>query len=54
MISAAGPNGETADHVLACMFQWQNGTQVPVYPRAIIEEAEATYKYPPWEGVWTK
>ena len=54
MISAPSPSGSVEDYVRACMFQWQNGTQVPVYPRAIMEEAEATYKYPHWQGAWTK
>ena len=41
------------DYLLACKFQWQNATQVPVYPKKIMEEAEATYKYPQWQGPWS-
>jgi branched-chain amino acid transport system substrate-binding protein len=52
MIGAAGPNRPGEDYVLVCMFQWQNGTQVPVYPKEILEEAGATYTYPPWSGPW--
>jgi ABC-type branched-subunit amino acid transport system substrate-binding protein len=50
-----GPNinrpGE--DYYLMCVFQWQNGTQVIVYPKEIMKEAGATYKYPPWHGPWS-
>ena len=52
MIGAAGPNTPSADYYLACMFQWQNGTQVPVYPKEIREGAGAIYKYPNWPGPW--
>lgn len=49
-----GPNlnrpGE--DYYLMCVFQWQNGTLVPVYPKETMEEAGATYKFPPWPGLW--
>jgi branched-chain amino acid transport system substrate-binding protein len=34
------------------LFQWQNGELVPVYPKKIMEEAGATYTYPPWSGPW--
>ena len=35
------------------VFQWQeDGARVPVYPRYIMEEAGATYKFPPWPGPW--
>ena len=40
------------DYIVALDFQWQNGTQVPVSPEAIMKEAGATYKYPAWEGPW--
>jgi branched-chain amino acid transport system substrate-binding protein len=41
-------------YAMYMMFQWQNGTLVPVYPEEIMEEAGATYKYPPWKGPWSK
>jgi branched-chain amino acid transport system substrate-binding protein len=47
-------NDPTADYVVMCDFQWQNGTQVPVKPEAIMKEAGATYKYPTWQGPWSK
>lgn len=47
------PGKPNMDYVLVCLFQWQNGTQVPVYPKEIMEEAKATFKYPPWQGPWT-
>jgi hypothetical protein len=52
MIGAAGPNRPGEDYMLVCLFQWQNGTQVPVYPEEVMDEAGATYKYPPWAGPW--
>ena len=52
MIGPAGPNRPGEDYVLVCMFQWQNGTQVPVYPKEIKEEAGVTYTYPDWTGPW--
>jgi branched-chain amino acid transport system substrate-binding protein len=53
MIGAAGPNIPSEDYMLVCMCQWQNGTQVPVYPKQLMEEAGATYQYPPWQGPWS-
>ena len=52
MVSAPGPNILSENYIVPCMFQWQNGTQVPVYPKAMMEEAEATYKFPHWPGPW--
>jgi branched-chain amino acid transport system substrate-binding protein len=34
------------------MFQWQNGEQVPVYPKDVMEEAGASYTFPDWPGPW--
>jgi hypothetical protein len=53
MIGSAGPNIPSEDYMLVCLFQWQNGTQVPVYPQEILEQAGATYKYPDWNGPWS-
>ena len=39
-------------HFFACLFQWQDGVQVPVYPIEIMEEAGATYTFPDWPGPW--
>ena len=52
LIGAAGPNIPSEDYMLVCLFQWQNGTQVPVYPKQVMQEAGATYKYPSWRGPW--
>ena len=53
-VGLAGPNIPSADYMLVCLFQWQaNSTQVPVYPKQIMEEAGATYQYPPWQGPWS-
>ena len=53
MIGAAGPNIPSEDYMLVCLFQWQNGTQVPVYPKQMMEEVGATYMHPPWQGPWS-
>ena len=52
-VGKAGPNIPTEDYLLVCLFQWQNGIQVPVYPSEIMEEAEATYTFPAWSGPWS-
>jgi hypothetical protein len=51
-IGMAGPNRPDVDYMMVLLFQWQNGVQVPVYPQEILDEAGATYKYPPWRGPW--
>jgi branched-chain amino acid transport system substrate-binding protein len=53
-IGAAGPNRPGEDYYLVCVFQWQNGKLVPVYPEEIKEEASVTYALPDWQGPWTK
>ena len=52
MTDIPGKNGLNKDYPLACMFQWQNNIQVPVYPEEIMKETGATYWYPPWPGPW--
>jgi branched-chain amino acid transport system substrate-binding protein len=46
------PNDLYEDYPLVLGFQWQDGVQVPVDPRKIMEEAGATYQFPPWSGSW--
>jgi branched-chain amino acid transport system substrate-binding protein len=46
------PNNPDADFMIVLLFQWQNGKQVPVYPSKIMQEAGATYMFPPWPGPW--
>jgi ABC-type branched-subunit amino acid transport system substrate-binding protein len=56
MMTFADPENPAAlneGHVMYMTFQWQNGIQVPVYPEKIMNDAEATYKYPPWKGPWS-
>jgi branched-chain amino acid transport system substrate-binding protein len=55
--SFADPNNPAAlneENGMYMTFQWQNGAQVPVYPKEIMDEAGAAYKYPPWPGPWDK
>ena len=47
------PNNPDADYVLALLFQWIDGKQVPVYPKKIMEEAGVTYTFPDWPGPWS-
>ena len=46
------PNDPDADYMMVMLFQWQNGQQVPLYPKKIMEEAGASYMFPPWPGPW--
>jgi len=46
------PNDPDKDYTLVLLFQWQDGEQVPVYPKKIMEEAGATYMFPDWSGPW--
>ena len=46
------PNDRYENYPIVMGFQWQDGVQVPVDPRKIMEEAGATYKFPPWNGPW--
>ena len=48
------PNDPDQDYMLVMLFQWQNGQQVPVYPKKIMEEAGATITFPDWSGPWDK
>jgi branched-chain amino acid transport system substrate-binding protein len=52
-VGAAEPNKPAEDYIL-WEFQWQNGVQVPVYPKEIMEEAGVTYRFPPWSGPWNQ
>ena len=53
MIGLAGPNKPSMDYTLVLLFQWQNGVQVPVYPKEVLDEAGTTYECPPWQGAWS-
>ena len=44
------PNDTKYKTVLS--FQWADEKLVPIAPKAIMEEAGATYQYPPWPGPW--
>ena len=54
LMMGTNPNDPEANYPFVILFQWQNGEQVPVYPRKIMEEAGATYIYPDWDGPWNK
>ena len=53
IMRGANVNRPGEDYYLMCMFQWQNGNQVIVYPKQFMEEAGETYKFPPWQGAWS-
>ena len=40
------------DYWVHCLFQWQNGERVPIYPKSIKEAAGASYTFPDWPGPW--
>jgi branched-chain amino acid transport system substrate-binding protein len=45
-------NDPEADYSIVLGFQWQDGVQVPVDPRKIMEEAGANITFPDWPGPW--
>ncbi|TRO54016.1 hypothetical protein E2P63_01755 [Candidatus Bathyarchaeota archaeon] len=45
-------NDPNEDYPIIIGFQWQDGVQVPVDPRKIMEEAGATITFPDWVGPW--
>ena len=51
-VGKAGTNQPAEDYLLVMIFQWQNGQQVPICPREIMEEVGVVYKFPSWEGPW--
>jgi branched-chain amino acid transport system substrate-binding protein len=52
MIGEAGPNRPEEEYMLVLMFQWQNGSLMPVYPKDVMQEAGVTYTFPDWAGPW--
>lgn len=54
MVGSGSLHDPTEENVVMMMLQWQNGTQVPVKPEAIMKASGATYKYPPWQGPWSQ
>lgn len=46
------PNNPESDYPIKLQFQWQNGELAPIFPKWLMEEAGATYQYPPWNGPW--
>jgi branched-chain amino acid transport system substrate-binding protein len=51
MVKSVSSN-ELSEYAGMFMFQWQNGFQIPVYPKLLIEEAGASYTFPDWPGPW--
>ena len=49
-----GKNANESDlaYPILIGFQWQDGVQVPVDPRKIMEEAGETISFPDWPGPW--
>ena len=54
LMMGENPNNPDADYTLVIYFQWQNEKLIPIYPKKIMEEAGATYIFPPWSGPWDK
>ena len=46
LMMETNPNNPDADYAIEMVFQWQDGQQVPVYPKKIMEEAGATLTFP--------
>ena len=45
-------NNPDEDYMVVMLFQWQNGEQVPMYPKSVKEEAGISYTFPDWPGPW--
>ncbi len=54
MMGAVGPHMIEEGYILPCLFQWQNGIQLPVYPKEMMKETGSTFELPPWDGPWSK
>ncbi len=52
MVGEGSPTKPDLEYAVGFFFQWQNGKQVIVYPKEIMEEVGATYIYPDWPGPW--
>jgi len=53
MVKATSSN-ELSEYAGMFLFQWQNGLQIPVYPKMLKEEGGASYTFPDWPGPWDK
>jgi branched-chain amino acid transport system substrate-binding protein len=40
------------DYWVYCLFQWQDGQLVPVYPQENMIDAGVSYMFPDWSGPW--
>ena len=47
-------NDPEYEYGMSIGFQWQDGNQVPVYPRKLMEKAGSSYIFPDWPGPWDK
>ena len=52
VMSGENPNDPEAGYTKYLLFQWQNGTMVPIYPDWVREEAGTTLTFPDWPGPW--
>jgi branched-chain amino acid transport system substrate-binding protein len=53
-IDIDGMTNPTQSNIMFIEIQWQNGTQVPVFPESLRIDAGASYKYPLWPGPWSQ
>ena len=54
MVGSGTVDDPAEKYIVLLNLQWQDGAQVPVKPEAIMREAGVTYKYPSWQGPWSK
>ncbi len=52
-IASTGMTNLSESTTLYLVIQWQNGAQVPIFPDSLRIAADATLKYPPWQGPWS-
>jgi branched-chain amino acid transport system substrate-binding protein len=52
LMMGMNPNDPETNYAFVMYFQWQDGEQVPVYPKKIMEAERISYTFPDWPGPW--
>jgi hypothetical protein len=52
LMRGENPSDPDDDYMGVLLFQWQNGTLVPIHPSWLMEEAGVTLTFPDWPGPW--
>jgi ABC-type branched-subunit amino acid transport system substrate-binding protein len=54
LIGEAGMGTIGEAHMLYSVWQWQDAELVPVFPDKLRIDAGITYRYPSWNGPWSR